>query len=253
MLKRNSPDYNLFFKFIETFSTDAFQGIYRNNPLLLELEKMMEKNNQFFFVADLLKMKIIFCSNQSKQMIGVEPENITPYDLTIATYPDDASRMGSGTSKMFNLANNIYIAEKGTALLSTNIRIRNPLGKYPDLLFQLYLFYNTIPYKSVFLLQVHTNIGLYNKRKQGYHYYVGNDMTYFRYPDEELLKMGVPFSDREFEIIKLIASGLGSEQIAEKLFLSIHTVNTHRKNIIAKSGKENMQELIHDLLNQGVL
>jgi DNA-binding CsgD family transcriptional regulator len=253
MLKQNSPDYNLFFKFIEAFSTDAFQGIDRNNTLLLELEKMMEKNNQFFFVADILKMKIIFCTNQSKQMIGVEPENITPYDLTIATHPDDASRMGSGTSKMFNLANNIFIAEKGTALLSTNIRIRNPLGKYPDLLFQLYLFYNTIPYKSVFLLQVHTDIGLDNNRKHGYHYYVGNDMTYFRYPDEELLSMGVPFSDREFEIIKLIASGLGSEQIAEELFLSIHTVNTHRKNILSKAGKKTISELSYDLVERGLL
>ena len=44
------------------------------------------------------------------------------------------------------------------------------------------------------------------------------------------------FSEREFEIIKLVNEGLDSEHIAEKLFLSKHTVNTHRKNILDKSG-----------------
>ncbi|WP_158275206.1 response regulator transcription factor [Pedobacter sp. HMWF019] len=41
---------------------------------------------------------------------------------------------------------------------------------------------------------------------------------------------------REKEIIELIATGMGNKDIAEKLFLSIHTVKTHRKNIIKKLG-----------------
>jgi DNA-binding NarL/FixJ family response regulator len=43
-------------------------------------------------------------------------------------------------------------------------------------------------------------------------------------------------SSRETEIIRLIASGMTNKEIAEKLFLSIHTVKTHRKNIIKKIG-----------------
>ena len=46
------------------------------------------------------------------------------------------------------------------------------------------------------------------------------------------------FSKREFEIIKGIAQGLESHEIAEKLFLSVHTVNTHRRNIFLKQVKE---------------
>lgn len=41
-------------------------------------------------------------------------------------------------------------------------------------------------------------------------------------------------TDREKEIIKLIFKGHNSNQIAEKLFISPHTVRTHRKNIWAK-------------------
>lgn len=39
---------------------------------------------------------------------------------------------------------------------------------------------------------------------------------------------------REKEIISLIANGKSSQEIAEQLFISIHTVSTHRKNIIKK-------------------
>lgn len=43
-------------------------------------------------------------------------------------------------------------------------------------------------------------------------------------------------SVRETEIIHLISAGMTNKEIAEKLFLSIHTVKTHRKNIIKKIG-----------------
>ncbi len=45
---------------------------------------------------------------------------------------------------------------------------------------------------------------------------------------------GMVVSEREIEIIKLIASGLPNKQIADKLCLSLHTINTHRKNIMQK-------------------
>ena len=45
---------------------------------------------------------------------------------------------------------------------------------------------------------------------------------------------GFSISDREIEIIKHIALGLSNKQIAEKLFLSFHTVHTHRKNVMQK-------------------
>lgn len=43
-------------------------------------------------------------------------------------------------------------------------------------------------------------------------------------------------SSRESEIVRLIADGLTNNDIAEKLFISVHTIKTHRKNIIKKLG-----------------
>jgi DNA-binding CsgD family transcriptional regulator len=75
----------------------------------------------------------------------------------------------------------------------------------------------------------------------------------FRYPDTDLLKTGLLFSDREFEIIKMISEGLGSEQIADKLFLSVNTVNTHRRNILKKTKKSTTHDLVIELQERGIL
>jgi DNA-binding CsgD family transcriptional regulator len=110
-----------------------------------------------------------------------------------------------------------------------------------------------VPYKTVFFLKIHTNIDWHKRIKHGYHYYVGTDLSYFKYPDDDMLMKGNIFSGREFEIIKLIETGLTSEEIADKLFLSVHTVNTHRRNILDKSGKSSISDLIYDLMERGVL
>lgn len=54
----------------------------------------------------------------------------------------------------------------------------------------------------------------------------------------------VLISKRESEIIILIAEGFTNAQIADKLFLSSHTINTHRKNIMSKLGVNNTAGIV---------
>jgi len=51
-------------------------------------------------------------------------------------------------------------------------------------------------------------------------------------------------SDREFEVFQLIGQGQGTKDIAEKLHLSVKTVDVHRANIKAKLKLNSMPELI---------
>ena len=54
----------------------------------------------------------------------------------------------------------------------------------------------------------------------------------------------VVLSERENEIIVLIAEGNTNNQIAEQLFLSNHTITTHRKNIMSKLGVKNTAGIV---------
>jgi DNA-binding NarL/FixJ family response regulator len=60
-------------------------------------------------------------------------------------------------------------------------------------------------------------------------------------------------TDAELEVLMLVARGLASKQIADQLHRSIHTVNTHRKNIIAKLKVSNIHEAITWARRQGLL
>lgn len=67
------------------------------------------------------------------------------------------------------------------------------------------------------------------------------------YNPEEIFKATcaeLNISEREVEIIKLIAEGFINKEIADQLFLSTHTVNTHRKNIMAKLGVSNATGIV---------
>ena len=63
----------------------------------------------------------------------------------------------------------------------------------------------------------------------------------------------ISLTDREVEIVKLIAEGLTTKDIAEKLFLSFHTISTHRKNIFRKAGITNSSELVRYAVRRGLV
>jgi DNA-binding NarL/FixJ family response regulator len=67
-------------------------------------------------------------------------------------------------------------------------------------------------------------------------YFLANsqDLEVMRPELERVSCQGLGITDRELDIIRLISEGLSNKLIADKLELSTHTVNTHRKNIMSK-------------------
>lgn len=63
----------------------------------------------------------------------------------------------------------------------------------------------------------------------------------------------VRLTKTETEILKDIARGLTTKEIAEKRFSSFHTVNTHRKNIFRKLGVNNVHEATKYALRAGLV
>ena len=64
---------------------------------------------------------------------------------------------------------------------------------------------------------------------------------------------GISLSDREIEIIRLISDGCTNKEIADQLFLSPHTVNTHRKNIMNKLGIKNTAGIVIYAVTENII
>lgn len=82
---------------------------------------------------------------------------------------------------------------------------------------------------------------------EGRHYYSNELMSFFARHIQSgngSSSPDVKFSKRELEILQLIYEGLSSQEIADKLFISVRTVTNHRYNLKAKASVKNTAGLI---------
>lgn len=70
-------------------------------------------------------------------------------------------------------------------------------------------------------------------------------------PDRD--KSARNLSERELEVLQMVSFGARTKEIAEKLFLSTHTVTNHRKNMLSRSGCGNLAELTRVAINENLL
>lgn len=66
-------------------------------------------------------------------------------------------------------------------------------------------------------------------------------------------QQGVPLSAREVDVIRLVAAGYSNKEIAEELFLSVRTVETHKTHIIQKTGLRARSELVRFATDSGII
>ena len=62
-----------------------------------------------------------------------------------------------------------------------------------------------------------------------------------------------PLSQRELEVLQLIAEGLTNPEIASRLFLSVHTIKVHAHNIYGKLGVHNRTQAVTKARALGIL
>ena len=62
-----------------------------------------------------------------------------------------------------------------------------------------------------------------------------------------------PLSDREREVLRLLALGHTNQEIAKRLFISVRTAETHRAHIMQKLGLGTRAELVRYALVNGLL
>jgi two-component system nitrate/nitrite response regulator NarL len=69
---------------------------------------------------------------------------------------------------------------------------------------------------------------------------------------QEKKNYSINITESEIRIMRLVIEGFSSKEIADQLNLSVHTVNTHRKNIIRKTSFKNTIEMINYAKKNGI-
>lgn len=105
--------------------------------------------------------------------------------------------------------------------------------------------------KTTHQQEIYTAINTVMEGKHYYHEKV--NVVIHSKPDGLQHPPRIKLSAREFEVIVLLCHGLSTKDIAEKLFLSEHTIEGYRKEIIKKTNTRNTNELIHYALSNGIV
>lgn len=90
---------------------------------------------------------------------------------------------------------------------------------------------------------------------KGKKYFSGQILDLLMEPAEKKVIQGnqVQLTASEIEIVRLLSQGLTNKDIAQKKFLSVHTIMTHRKNIMRKLGASNASEMIMFAIRSGLI
>ena len=224
------------------------------------LPSFLSPGQFYYYLVDFYCREIKYIDPSIEDILGLDPESATVNSIQSCIHPEDINYVAQTESASLRFMLNQVGRGNLKSYYKTSYCFRFKVvgGHYE-------LFHN----ESVFLsdeetgrisqvLHIHTNINHLTAVNDYTPSLMGLKETESGWSvnaskESESNSLELHFSKREMEIIKLIALGYKSEEIAESLFISLHTVQSHRKNVIRKSGVKTSSELISLCVKEGLI
>lgn len=220
------------------------------------IELLSKVNNSCVFVAELC-VSYWFLSNNF-QILGYDsqiicsPEIPSGY-LETRIHPDDLIVLGATQSKLLEFIQTLPIEQRKDYKHIYECRLKNADGNYIRFIFQqqiLELDKDGNPWLLFGVFDISPDTSpLEHVKLRVINYKTGEIVPFSIIEQESNIKL----SGREKEILEMVRKGMLSKEISKRLFLSIHTVNKHRQNIMQKMDTNNVLEAIDYARKLGLL
>jgi DNA-binding CsgD family transcriptional regulator len=210
----------------------------------------------YYYVVDFSDFSLSHVSPSMADILGLDIHNATFHDVLGTFHPDDWDFITKAeTATAAFIHKNVKPKDLLNYKSNFNFRCRLKDGSYGLINHQAMMLVPSADGGYGRALNIHTLIGHLTKvNTHTYsviHRYGGK--SFLNLPVEGYTGNSFSYTRREIEILKLIAQGLDSNTIADKLFISAVTVKKHRANILTKSGCNNIAQLIKDSVLQGLI
>ena len=214
----------------------------------------------YYFIFNFETLDMDFVHPAIEQVIGIKPEDFNRDTLLSRIHPEDLARMVHKETATFEfLLNKIDSSDVLDYKIINCLRIANEKGEFRKILHQAKTISVSKDGKIQQSIAVHTDVTYLNipiDDKVSFIGLNGKPSYYSTNPKEltfDLLESPHPYTKQEVNIIELISLGNSSNEIAEELNISPHTVKAHKKNILKKSGAPNSTKLIADCIRKGII
>lgn len=214
----------------------------------------------YYFILDFFDLGFKYVHPTVKEILGCSAEEFNFNLIFQKMHPHDASNIQLKESAASEFFYNQIPVNKIPFYKSTyTFRVSDDKGGWKTILHQSIALQVADNGKIHHVLSVHSDITFLNTPPDDRISFIGinGEPSYYALSTDpnNLLKAEAPIeiSAREREIVQLLAEGLSSKQIAGQLFLSLHTVDTHRRNMLKKTGAKNTLELTAICLRRGLI
>lgn len=223
------------------------------------LAKFFSAGPHYYYVIDFFDRQIKYMNPAIEKMLGIKPDLAKLDDIIARIHPDDIRYVAQAEATVLNyLYTNIGRSRVTDYKMSYCFRLRTAADSYR--LFQHQAIILTTDEQGGFAkaLNIHTDIEHLTSKNnykatlsplKAEQEYIHIDVL----ANNELTTLPLLFSKRETEVIRLIVQGHKSQQIADLLSISLHTVKNHRKNILQKAGVKSTGELVARCINEGLI
>ena len=225
-----------------------------------QIAALFSVGNFYYYVLNFETLKMDVVHRGTREVLGIEPEQFTLQSGMQLMHPEDLERLHEkeavSTDFMYGkISNEDMLLYKVIYMF----RLRHTNGCYKTILHQAKALSVSLDGKIQYALGIHTdvtylnipfnhNVSFISAIKPSYYAIYNNGGYEFR---ENTFKN--MFTPREIDIIHKISLGLKFNEIAEQLYISPHTVNTHKKNILIKSNCKSMPEVIAKCIREGII
>jgi len=172
-------------------------------------------------------------------------------------HPDDLARLPKVLKDHFNIFFSFPEDERMGYKYCEEFRFKGKDGRYKWLLHEVTFLKVDAGGKPLLSLSNIVDI-THMKQDDTLNLYVGRYEDGINYKVKiakkyPLFRDKLKLSRKETEILKMISDGLVSKQIADKLNISFHTVNTHRRNMLKKTHSVTSSELVSYAQEFGII
>lgn len=213
----------------------------------------------YYYVFNFENLKMDHVNDGIKDVLGIEPDEFTVEKVFEIMHPEDLAVMNEKEALVLDFFfNKIHFDDLFSYKTVYVMRLKHSNGTYKTILHQVSVISASDEGKIQQVLGVHTditylnipinhNVSFISSKKPSYHY--SKNSENYSIIHENCSSLNKPsfkdiFSKREKEIVEKLAQGMNFNEIAKLLFISPHTINTHKKNMLKKSECKNTPELI---------
>ncbi|QNF31968.1 PAS domain-containing protein [Adhaeribacter swui] len=232
-----------------------YDDFIQSNPLL---QTFLNMGACVTWIIDLRTLRFPFISSNVKQLVGYDVQQFLGQGVPFISqimHPRDLPKAAKLANIIWDFLLAVPPAQRQNYKFNGDYRIVKPDGSVVRVLEQNSILQLDRKGNITHLLGAVSDITHWKKTDDSIVSITctEDDTCFFCSSDDAYLKPQVMLSKREKEIVRLIAEGYNSKFIADKLFISFHTVNTHRQNIIEKTHTKNTSGLVQFAVCHGLI